>query len=40
MASWGLMSGAFDAALQINRSVEQAAHELAAAGLASEPRRA
>lgn len=34
MASWGLMSGAFDTATQINRSVERKAHELAAAGLA------
>jgi NitT/TauT family transport system substrate-binding protein len=33
MASWGLMPGAFDTAAQINRSVEQKAHELAAAGL-------
>jgi hypothetical protein len=34
MASWGLMSGAFDTATQINRSVEQRAPELAAVGLA------
>jgi ABC-type nitrate/sulfonate/bicarbonate transport system substrate-binding protein len=33
MASWGLMSGAFDATTQINRGVERKAHELAAAGL-------
>jgi ABC-type nitrate/sulfonate/bicarbonate transport system substrate-binding protein len=33
MASWGLMPGGFDATTQINRSVEQKAHELAAAGL-------
>ena len=33
MASWGLMSGAFDSTTQINRSVEQEAHALAAAGL-------
>jgi ABC-type nitrate/sulfonate/bicarbonate transport system substrate-binding protein len=29
MASWGLMSGHFDATMQINRSVERKAHELA-----------
>ena len=34
MASWGLMPGAFDATTQINRSVEQKAHDLATAGLA------
>src|SRR5882672_8500175 len=30
MASWGLMSGRFDAATQINRKVEEEAHTLAA----------
>jgi hypothetical protein len=34
MAGWGLMSGPFDAAAQINRKVEEAAHRLAAAGAA------
>ena len=34
MASWGLMSGGFDAAAQINRKVEEEAHRLAAAGVA------
>jgi len=34
MASWGVMSGPFEAATQINHEVEQKAHELAAAGLA------
>jgi len=34
MASWGLMSGTFEPTTQINRSVEQEAHELAAASLA------
>ena len=34
MASWGLMSGRFDAAAQINRKVEEEAHKLAAAGVA------
>jgi ABC-type nitrate/sulfonate/bicarbonate transport system substrate-binding protein len=34
MASWGLISGAFDAAAQINRKVEEEAHKLAAAGVA------
>jgi NitT/TauT family transport system substrate-binding protein len=34
MASWGLISGAFEPATQINRRVEHEAHELAAAGLA------
>ena len=34
MASWGLMAGAFDPSTQINRSVEQKAHQLAAATLA------
>ena len=29
MASWGLISGAFDAKTQINRRVEEAAHQLA-----------
>jgi ABC-type nitrate/sulfonate/bicarbonate transport system substrate-binding protein len=33
MASWDLMPGDFDAAAQINRSVQRTAHELAAAGL-------
>ena len=33
MASWGLMSGVFDPATQINQGVEREAHELAAAGL-------
>ena len=32
MASWGLMSGRFDAATQINRKVEEEAHKLATAG--------
>ena len=32
MASWGLMTGTFDAAAQINASVEREAHELAATG--------
>jgi ABC-type nitrate/sulfonate/bicarbonate transport system substrate-binding protein len=31
MASWGLLEGAFDAAAQINRSLEREAHELAGA---------
>lgn len=31
MASWGLLEGAFDATMQINRSLEREAHELAAA---------
>jgi ABC-type nitrate/sulfonate/bicarbonate transport system substrate-binding protein len=31
MASWGLLQGAFDVTTQINRKVEQEAHELAAA---------
>lgn len=31
MASWGLISGTFDPATQINRSVEQRAHRLASA---------
>src|SRR5262245_18766436 len=31
MASWGLLSGTFDSAAQINRSVEREAHRLAAA---------
>src|SRR5262249_6992788 len=30
MASWGLLSGPFDAASQINRRVERLAHEAAA----------
>jgi len=34
MASWGLLSGPFEPATQINRSVEREAHELAAASLA------
>src|SRR5437016_5988508 len=34
MAGWGLLHGSFDAATQINRRVEQEAHERAAAGLA------
>ena len=34
MASWGVMAGPFEAATQINREVEEKAHELAAAGLA------
>jgi NitT/TauT family transport system substrate-binding protein len=33
MASWGVLSGAFDAATQINQRVAREAHELAAAGL-------
>ncbi|HXJ78243.1 MAG TPA: hypothetical protein VMS64_06120 [Candidatus Methylomirabilis sp.] len=35
MASWGLISGPFDASMQINRRVEERAHELAAATLAA-----
>jgi len=35
MASWGLMSGRFDAATQINRKVEEEAHRLAAAAVAA-----
>ena len=34
MASWGLMSGRFDAATQINRKVEEEAHRLTAAAVA------
>jgi hypothetical protein len=30
MASWGLLQGPFDVTTQINRKVEQEAHELAA----------
>ena len=36
MASWGVLHGGFDAATQINRNVEQRAHELAAAALGSD----
>jgi ABC-type nitrate/sulfonate/bicarbonate transport system substrate-binding protein len=35
MASWGVLSGSFDAGAQINREVEREAHARAAAGLAS-----
>src|SRR5262252_8364780 len=31
MASWGLISGSFDAGTQINRRIEEAAHQLAGA---------
>ena len=34
MASWGLISGAFDSTTQIDRSVEREAHELVATELA------
>jgi ABC-type nitrate/sulfonate/bicarbonate transport system substrate-binding protein len=34
MASWGLLSGSFDPASQINAKVAREAHELAASGLA------
>jgi len=30
MASWGVLHGAFDVTAQINRKIEQEAHELAA----------
>jgi hypothetical protein len=33
MASWGVLTGTFDVAAQINRSLEEEAHDLAAAAL-------